>query len=82
MIAQSISTDISHRAQSRERQKAKLEELQQRVEILLKRESELESQVQVFQQDIKALTLQNEIIMQENARLRLGMDKAAQKSCV
>ncbi|KAF2260224.1 hypothetical protein CC78DRAFT_585118 [Lojkania enalia] len=69
-------------AQSRERKKAKLEELQQRVEILLKRESELKSQVQVFQQDIKALTLQNKIIIQENARLRLGIDKAAQKSCV
>jgi regulator of replication initiation timing len=57
-----------------------MEALQQRVEALLKRQSELERQVHVFQQDIKALTLQNEVITQENARLRLEMDKAAQNS--
>ncbi|KAF2672922.1 hypothetical protein BT63DRAFT_409989 [Microthyrium microscopicum] len=64
-------------AESRERKKAELEELQQRVEALLKRESELERQVQVFQQDIKVLSLQNEVITQENARLCLEMDRAA-----
>jgi regulator of replication initiation timing len=57
-----------------------MEALQQRVEALLKRQSELERQVHVFQQDIKALTLQNEVITQENARLCLEMDKAAQNS--
>jgi hypothetical protein len=56
-----------------------LEKLQQRVEILLKREAELESQAQIFQEDIKALTLQNEAITKENARLCLETDKAAQK---
>ncbi len=57
-----------------------MEALQQRVEALLKRQSELERQVHVFQQDIKALALQNEVITQENARLCLEMDKAARNS--
>jgi regulator of replication initiation timing len=57
-----------------------MEALQQTVEGLLKRQSELERQVHVFQQNIKALTLQNEVMTQENARLCLEMDKAALNS--
>ncbi|KAB2099715.1 hypothetical protein AG0111_0g12044 [Alternaria gaisen] len=64
-------------AKCREKKQAQMEALQQRVEALLERQSELETQVHVFQQDIKALTLQNEMITQENARLYLKMDKAA-----
>lgn len=52
-----------------------MQALQKRVEILLKRESELENQVPVFQQNINALTLQNEMITQENARLCLEINK-------
>ncbi|KAH8726693.1 hypothetical protein GQ44DRAFT_771068 [Phaeosphaeriaceae sp. PMI808] len=63
-------------AKCREKKQAQIEGLQHRVEALLKRQSELERQVHVFQEDIKALTLQNEMITQENARLCLEMDKA------
>ncbi|KAH8726691.1 hypothetical protein GQ44DRAFT_771066 [Phaeosphaeriaceae sp. PMI808] len=62
-------------ARSREKKKAQMEALQQRVETLLKRQSELEKQVHVFQQNIKSLTLQNKMITQENARLCLEINK-------
>ena len=41
---------------------------------MLRRQSELEQQVHDYQQDMKALNLQNETIKKENARLYMEMN--------
>lgn len=77
MILQSKNTDISHRRRFRKKQKAGTEALQQKVENLLMQQCELEKQVQIFRQELNALTLNNEVLKQENYRLREVMGSAA-----